>query len=225
MIRTGPYGDWFGAEPDGLSLAKLEANPHGIDLGPLAAPPARRARARLAARSSWPPEPIIDDLRPAGRRARRDRRDRDGGLVLVGRRHLRSNNSWMHNVERAGEGQGPLHAAGAPRRRRPRSAWSTAAWPRWRRGSAQSWRPSRSPTPSAPAWSACPTGGATTWPAPRMGVAADHAGVNSNILTDGARARPAVGQRRAQRHPRGRRGRSHLTGTARRLAGARRWPR
>ena len=35
MIRTGPYGDWFGAVPDGLSLAQLEANPHGIDLGPL----------------------------------------------------------------------------------------------------------------------------------------------------------------------------------------------
>ena len=35
MLRTGPYGDGFGADPDGLSLAVLEANPHGIDLGPL----------------------------------------------------------------------------------------------------------------------------------------------------------------------------------------------
>src|SRR6185369_14694784 len=35
MLRIGPYGDGFGADPDGLSLAKLEANPHGIDLGPL----------------------------------------------------------------------------------------------------------------------------------------------------------------------------------------------
>ena len=35
MLRTGPYGDGFGADPDGLSLAVLEANPHGVDLGPL----------------------------------------------------------------------------------------------------------------------------------------------------------------------------------------------
>ena len=35
MLRTGPYGDAFGAAPDGLSLAVLEANPHGVDLGPL----------------------------------------------------------------------------------------------------------------------------------------------------------------------------------------------
>ena len=35
MLRTGPYGDGFGADPDGLTLAKLEENPHGIDFGPL----------------------------------------------------------------------------------------------------------------------------------------------------------------------------------------------
>ena len=35
MLRTGPYGDGFGATPDGLSLDALEAAPHGIDLGPL----------------------------------------------------------------------------------------------------------------------------------------------------------------------------------------------
>ncbi len=35
MLRTGPYGDGFGSDPDGLSLDRLEANPHGVDLGPL----------------------------------------------------------------------------------------------------------------------------------------------------------------------------------------------
>ena len=35
LLRTGPYGDGFGSDPDGLSLAKLRDNPHGIDLGPL----------------------------------------------------------------------------------------------------------------------------------------------------------------------------------------------
>ena len=35
MLRTGPHGDAFGANPDGLSLQKLRDNPHGIDLGAL----------------------------------------------------------------------------------------------------------------------------------------------------------------------------------------------
>ncbi|MGV0803906.1 hypothetical protein ABQF26_43390, partial [Mycolicibacterium elephantis] len=35
MLRIGPYGDAFGAKPDGLTLARLKAAPHGIDLGPL----------------------------------------------------------------------------------------------------------------------------------------------------------------------------------------------
>ncbi len=35
MLRLGPYGDAFGAKPDGLTLERLKANPHGIDLGPL----------------------------------------------------------------------------------------------------------------------------------------------------------------------------------------------
>ncbi len=94
MIRTGPYGDWFGAVPDGLSLARLEANPHGIDLGPLESrlPAALRTTTggvELAA------QPIIDDL---VRLEDALGRYRNGDLVLIGRRHLRSNNSWMHNV-------------------------------------------------------------------------------------------------------------------------------
>ena len=35
LLRTGPYGDRFGEDPDGLSVAKLMEHPHGIDLGPL----------------------------------------------------------------------------------------------------------------------------------------------------------------------------------------------
>lgn len=93
MLRLGPYGDAFGAEPDGLTMERLKANPHGIDLGPL--------RSRIpeilrtpSGRIELAPEPIVADvarLRDAlGRTA--------GGFLLIGRRHLRSNNSWMHNV-------------------------------------------------------------------------------------------------------------------------------
>ena len=35
MLRLGPYGDAFGAKPDGLTLERLKAAPHGIDFGPL----------------------------------------------------------------------------------------------------------------------------------------------------------------------------------------------
>jgi anaerobic selenocysteine-containing dehydrogenase len=94
MIRTGPYGDWFGAVPGGLSLAKLAANPHGVDLGPLQ-PRLPDVLRTPSGKIELAPEPVLGDLhRLAGALGRGD----DGQLVLVGRRHLRSNNSWMHNV-------------------------------------------------------------------------------------------------------------------------------
>ncbi|MEU6027950.1 molybdopterin oxidoreductase family protein [Streptomyces tauricus] len=93
MLRLGPYGDGFGARPDGLNLQRLLAAPHGIDLGPLQS----RLPGPLKTRSGLVellPHPLADDL-PRLRDALRERPD---GLVLVGRRHLRSNNSWMHNI-------------------------------------------------------------------------------------------------------------------------------
>ncbi|MFF3818692.1 molybdopterin oxidoreductase family protein [Streptomyces bluensis] len=93
MLRLGPYGDGFGVRPDGLSLAKLLAHPHGIDLGPLR-PRLPQPLKTVSGKVELLPQPIADDL-PRLRRALRERPD---GLVLVGRRHLRSNNSWMHNV-------------------------------------------------------------------------------------------------------------------------------
>ncbi|MFE9021532.1 molybdopterin oxidoreductase family protein [Streptomyces sp. NPDC007808] len=93
MLRLGPYGDGFGARPDGLSLQKLLAHPHGIDLGPLT-PRLPQPLKTLSGKVELLPGPLADDL-PRLRAALRERPD---GLVLVGRRHLRSNNSWMHNV-------------------------------------------------------------------------------------------------------------------------------
>jgi anaerobic selenocysteine-containing dehydrogenase len=93
MLRLGPYGDGFGVRPDGLSLEKLLAHPHGIDLGPLTSRLPQPLKTR-SGKVELLPQPIVDDL-PRLRQAMSDRAD---GLVLVGRRHLRSNNSWMHNV-------------------------------------------------------------------------------------------------------------------------------
>ncbi len=93
MLRLGPYGDGFGVRPDGLSLKKLLAHPHGIDLGPLRSRLPQPLKTR-SGKVELLPQPIADDL-PRLRLAMAERPD---GLVLVGRRHLRSNNSWMHNV-------------------------------------------------------------------------------------------------------------------------------
>ncbi|MET7652998.1 molybdopterin oxidoreductase family protein [Streptomyces sp. NPDC005486] len=93
MLRLGPYGDGFGARPDGLGLTRLLAHPHGIDLGPLGPRLPQPLKTR-SGRIELLPQPIVDDLP----RLRESMRQRADGLVLVGRRHLRSNNSWMHNV-------------------------------------------------------------------------------------------------------------------------------
>ncbi|WP_369238957.1 molybdopterin oxidoreductase family protein [Streptomyces sp. R21] len=93
MLRLGPYGDGFGAHPDGLSLAKLLAHPHGIDLGPLQPRLPGPLKTR-SGRVELLPDPIAGDLP----RLREALRERPAGLVLIGRRHLRSNNSWLHNV-------------------------------------------------------------------------------------------------------------------------------
>ncbi|MFC7897242.1 molybdopterin oxidoreductase family protein [Streptomyces sp. NPDC057381] len=93
MLRLGPYGDGFGARPDGLTLDRLLAHPHGIDLGPLRPRLPQPLKTR-SGKVELLPEPIAADLPRLGRALA----ERPAGLVLVGRRHLRSNNSWMHNV-------------------------------------------------------------------------------------------------------------------------------
>src|SRR5918998_2888 len=94
MLRTGPYGDGFGANPDGLSLAVLEANPHGVDLGALE-PRLPEVLRTPSGTVELAPEPIVADVARlrAGLDAPTD------GMTLIGRRDLRANNSWMHNVE------------------------------------------------------------------------------------------------------------------------------
>jgi anaerobic selenocysteine-containing dehydrogenase len=89
LLRFGPHR---------LSLRKLEQTPHGIDLGPLRPQlPARLGgrRLRLA------PDVFLRDL---DRLASVLTKPATNGLVLIGRRALRSNNSWMHNSLRLVKG-------------------------------------------------------------------------------------------------------------------------
>jgi anaerobic selenocysteine-containing dehydrogenase len=92
-IRTGPWGDRYGEVPDGLSLQSFREAPHGIDRGPMV-PRVRELLSTPSGRIELAPDYIVSDLPRL--EARLDRLA--GGLVLISRRHLRSNNSWMHNV-------------------------------------------------------------------------------------------------------------------------------
>jgi anaerobic selenocysteine-containing dehydrogenase len=93
MLRLGPYGDAFGAKPDGLNLERLIAAPHGIDLGPLR-PRISEVLRTATGKVELAPAALVEDV--ARLQASIDRGT--DGFVLIGRRHLRSNNSWMHNL-------------------------------------------------------------------------------------------------------------------------------
>ena len=99
-LRLGPHGLGRG----GMSLSRLRKTPHGVDLGPLQPRLPRRVRFRGGA-VRLAPRPFLDDLdRLRSRLAEMgDGADR---LVLIGRRHLRSNNSWMGNTASLLESKG-----------------------------------------------------------------------------------------------------------------------
>ena len=83
-LRAGPYG---------LDLDRLIAAPHGIDLGPLE-PRIPEALRTPSGKIELAPPLLMDDLRRAAADLARPADD----MVIVGRRHVRSNNSWMHNL-------------------------------------------------------------------------------------------------------------------------------
>jgi len=123
MLRTGRYGQenrgslrllarlpGFAAmrkqleapdrRPEGLSLARLRASPHGVDLGPLE-PCLSRRLATSDGRIQLAPEAYVADLS----RAAQSLAEPVPGLMLIGRRHVRSNNSWLHNSQRLVKGK------------------------------------------------------------------------------------------------------------------------
>jgi anaerobic selenocysteine-containing dehydrogenase len=97
LLRLGPYGDRFLPWSNGLSLKKLKRATHGIDLGPLAPGIAHRVLHKGGRANLDVPVLLraIDEVADAlETRASVE----DDSLLLIGRRELRSNNSWMHNV-------------------------------------------------------------------------------------------------------------------------------
>jgi anaerobic selenocysteine-containing dehydrogenase len=92
-LRTGPFGDQYGKNPGGLTLDLLKAHPNGIDFGPMV-PQLPDILGMPDKKIRLAPQYLLDDLPRLA--ARMDRPAEP--LVLVNRRHLRSNNTWLHNV-------------------------------------------------------------------------------------------------------------------------------
>jgi anaerobic selenocysteine-containing dehydrogenase len=93
QIRTGPWGDAYGAQPGGLTLAALAAQPNGVDRGPLV-PRLDEVLLTPSRKVELAPDYVVADVPRLESRLARS----EAALVLVSRRHVRSNNSWMHNV-------------------------------------------------------------------------------------------------------------------------------
>lgn len=106
-LRTGPCGlrkPFSGNGVGGLSLGKLRKQPHGVDLGPLE----RRLPGRLntnGKKINLAPSEYLEDLDRLRGRFEAMAAPVHGELVLIGRRQLRSNNSWMHNSARLVKGK------------------------------------------------------------------------------------------------------------------------
>lgn len=91
ILRQGPHG---------LRLRQLEEAPHGIDLGPLE--PCMLDRLKTSGqRIQLAPEAIVADLDRLAERLERPAES----MVMISRRQMRSNNSWMHNYPRLMRGK------------------------------------------------------------------------------------------------------------------------
>ncbi len=117
-LRFGPYGAGVNPFSKGLTLRRVRKAVHGIDLGPLK--PCLPGRLRTAdKRIELAPEILVKDVErvrnwqrshPAGNgnayvAGGQSSANGRGELLLIGRRQLRSNNSWMHNSERLVRGK------------------------------------------------------------------------------------------------------------------------
>ena len=186
-LRTGEYGDGFGANPEGLSLAKLKALPHGVDLGPLTAR-VPEIISTVSGKIELCPPGIEADIP----RLLAHLDTAADSLVLVGRRHLRSNNSWMHNVpmlmtgkERCTLQVNPVDAANLEVEDGGQARVSS------RVGSLVALVEVTDEV--MPGVVSLPHGWGHGVPGTRMAVAAEHPGVNSNLLADDQLVDPLSG--------------------------------
>ncbi len=178
-LRLGPWGEGYGARPDGLTLARVREHPNGIDLGPHASRlPGMLTTAN--ARIDLAPAYITADVPRLQRRLER----RDDAIVLVSRRHLRSNNSWMHNVPSLMTGRDRctllVHPSDAGRLGLADGGRATI-----RSAAGQVEAPVQVSDEMMPGVVCLPHGWGHDRPGTRLAVAERHAGVNNNLLAPG----------------------------------------
>ena len=104
MLRFGPYGDRFGWSGKGISVQRLLREPHGIDLGALQ-PCLPQRLATKDGHIDLAPAVFRADIQRLQSRLTANGVRTNGDLLLIGRRQLRSSNSWMHNWERLVRGR------------------------------------------------------------------------------------------------------------------------
>ena len=185
MLRLGPFGDAFGSKPDGLTLQRLKDNPHGIDLGPLT-PRIPEILRTPSGTVELAPEAILAEV-PRLAEALDTTQD---GFLLIGRRHLRSNNSWMHNLPALAGGSNrctlQIHPDDAARLGITDSAVITGP-------AGKLEVPVEITDDIRPGVVSLPHGWGHTVPETRLAVAATQAGVNVNSLLDSSLLEPLSG--------------------------------
>jgi anaerobic selenocysteine-containing dehydrogenase len=185
MLRLGPFGDAFGAKPEGLTLQTLKDNPHGIDLGPLTSRISEVLRTP-SGKLELAPEPILADIP----RLQAALSAGDSGFLLIGRRHLRSNNSWMHNLPALAGGTNrctlQIHPDDAARLGVTDTAVVTGPGGKLE-------VPVEITDNIRPGVVSLPHGWGHTAPGTRLSVAATQAGVNVNGLLDSSLLEPLSG--------------------------------
>jgi anaerobic selenocysteine-containing dehydrogenase len=178
LLRGGPYD---------LTLDDLEAAPHGIDLGALE-PRVPDVLRTPTGKIELAPDPIVADVA----RLEASLAERSDGFVLVGRRQLRSNNSWMHNLPNlvGGTNTCTLHVAPADAERVGLTDGGNALV-RSRAGEVVAVVEVTDAVMEGVV--SLPHGWGHGKRGTRLGVAAEHAGVNSNVLTDELAVDPLSG--------------------------------
>ncbi len=181
LLRVGPYGDGFEPDKEGLSLSLLREQPHGIDLGALE-PRIPEVLATSSGTIELAPPGVIPDM---DKLRQQIQQEPTSGLVLIGRRHLRSNNSWMHNLEHLVRGKGRCHLLIHPDDAAPISVETgQSVMIQSRVGALQV--TVEVTDDIMPGVVCLPHGWGHNQPNTSMHIAASHPGVNTNILTDEA---------------------------------------